>query len=136
MILVNRTEVEPVISSMLCMEECEGQDETYISIDEESLKKASEGAGETLALVQKADEPLEKMAESLSQEIAFVQKRQEAAAYDCLVAIRSYSDVLMSELCIVSDLLRKAAGESPLKVGLKYIERTGLQSITMLMRKK
>lgn len=136
MILVNSEEIKSVISSMLCSGGAEGPGDPYIAIDEEELRLATEHAEEALAVVQKDGLTLERMAEDACREIDLVMNREAEAVYDFLVAVSSFNDILMSELCIISDILRQAVGERRMRMGLRFVEKPNRESISILICKK
>lgn len=136
MILINRNEVDPVATDILSRRGGPEAGEPYIAIDETDYEQASEGAGEILAIVQKADMSLEQMAESASREIAYVMKKETDAVFSCLVSINCLADILMSELCIVSDMLRNAVGDSKVKFGIKCTDTAETRSISVLLFRK
>lgn len=136
MILINRNEVEPVAMDMVCRRGSGEAGEPYIAIDETDLKHASEGAEETIAIVHIADMPLEQIAESVCREIVYVMKKESDSVFDFVVSINCVSDVLISELCIVSDMLRNAVGDSKFQFGFRYVEQSAARSIRVLIFRK
>lgn len=136
MILINRAEIEPVISSIVGQGTGENPCEPFISIDKVDLSHALEGSKRTLAIVQRTDASLEQMAEYVSNEIAFVMNMQNDAIFEYLVQVICLTDILMSELCIVSDMLRNAVGDCKIQFGISFSNRPESRSISVLLFKK
>ena len=122
MILVNRDDVKTVIDTVVCSEEIGEGIEPYITLDRCDIERLSSKASEVVALVRQSEGSLEQLAQGIQQEIAFVNRLTPVRIANYVVSLSVSRELLMAEISIASDIIRKEVGDSPIKMGLTFVD--------------
>lgn len=135
MILVNREDVRTAIDTVVCGEEIGEGIEPYITLDICDIERLSSKASEVVALVRQSEGSLEQLAQGIQQEIAFVNRLTPVRSANYVVLLSVSRELLMAEISIASDIIRKEVGESPIKMGLTFVDGDTQRIVVIIGRK-
>ena len=135
MILVNRDDVRTAIDTVICGGEIGKGVEPYITLDRNDIDALTGAATEVIALVRQSRETLEQLAQGIQQEIAFVKRLIPERNADYAVSFLVSRELLMAEISIASDIIRQEVGDSPVKMGLSYVNGERQQIVVIIGRK-
>lgn len=122
MILVNREDVRTAIDTVVSSGE-KGEDvESYITLDKLDIDGVTSEASEVVALSRQSNESLEHLAQGVQQEIAFVKRVTPVRNANYAVSFSVSRELLMAEILIASDIIRQEVGDSPVKMGLSFVD--------------
>ena len=135
MILVNRDDVRTVIDTVVCVGEIGKDVEPYITLDRCDIERLSSEASEVVALVRRSGESLEQLAQGIQQEIAFIKRLTPERVATYAVSFSVSRELLRAEISIASDIIRQEVGDSPVKMGLSFVDGNTQRIIVIIGRK-
>ena len=132
MILINKDEVNNAIDSILSYQVNSREEEDSLMLCEDDVRSVTQDAMDIVALVDRSVGSLEALAQCVQSEIAFIKRLVPIthSAYTVDFSVRN--DLLMAELSIAADLLRKEIGDSPVRMGVHYSNESPI-TITVIM---
>lgn len=135
MILVNKEDVRTAIDTVVSSGE-KGEDvESYITLDKLDIDGVTSEASEVVALSRQSNESLEQLAQGIQQEIAFVKRVTPVRNANYAVLFSVSRELLMAEISIASDIIRQEVGDSPVKMGLSFVDGNTQRIIVIIGRK-
>lgn len=135
MILVNSEDVKTAIDTVVYGGELGEGVEPYIAIDRCDIEGLTGAASEVVALVRQSQESLEKLAQGIQKEIAFVKRLTPVMEAIYAVSFSVSRELLMAEISIASDIIRQELGNSPVKMGLTFVNGDRQQIVVIIGRK-
>ncbi len=108
---------------------------SYITLDKLDIDGVTCEASEVVALSRQSNESLEQLAQGIQQEIAFVKRVTTVRNANYAVSFSVSRELLMAEISIASDIIRQEVGDSPVKMGLSFVDGNTQRIIVIIGRK-